>query len=130
MDKAVRYREYFGTEGGITISGGEPLLQAEFVQAVFALCHEKGINTCLDTSGIAFHPKRNADWFEKLDQLLAVTDLVMLDIKHVDPASHRALTGMDNEGILAFARHLAETYGLRSEKKSKFRRALELAKES
>ena len=74
VKKAARYKEYFGKDGGVTVSGGEPLLQAEFVEEFFTLCHEKGINTCLDTSGYLISPA--------VQNLLKVTDRVLLDIKY------------------------------------------------
>jgi pyruvate formate lyase activating enzyme len=97
----------FYKNGGITVTGGEPLAQIDFLLEFFRLAKEKGIHTCIDTSGATYRPG-DSEYNRKLDAVLALTDLVMLDIKHVDPASHRALTGMDNEGILAFARHLNE----------------------
>jgi pyruvate formate lyase activating enzyme len=97
----------FYKNGGITVTGGEPLAQIDFLLEFFRLAREKGIHTCIDTSGATYRPG-DSEYNRKLDAVLALTDLVMLDIKHVDPASHRALTGMDNEGILAFARHLNE----------------------
>ena len=105
--KAVRYKEYFGNEGGITLSGGEPLLQADFVREVFALCHDEGIHTCLDTSGVTYRPG-DTPYNRKLDELMTMTDLVMLDIKHIEPKRHKVLTGHDNAGILAFAKYLEE----------------------
>ena len=107
VDKAVRYREYFKEEGGITVSGGEPLLQPDFVREIFSLCHAAGIHTCLDTSGITYREVKS-EYNQKLDRLMEVTDLVMLDIKHIDSDSHRDLTGHDNAGILAFAKYLDE----------------------
>ena len=97
----------FYKNGGITVTGGEPLAQIDFLLEFFRLAREKEIHTCIDTSGATYRPG-DSEYNRKLDEVLALTDLVMLDIKHVDPASHRALTGMDNEGILAFARHLNE----------------------
>ena len=87
---------------GLTFSGGEPLLQTDFLIELFSLAKSHDIHTCIDTSGIVF----NSESTEKLDRLLALTDLVMLDIKHIDPARHKELTGYDNENILAFARYL------------------------
>lgn len=93
--------------GGITVTGGEPLMQIDFLLELFTLAKEKEINTCIDTSGIAFNPA-NKTWMEKLDQVLAKTDLVMLDIKHIDPEKHKELTSQPNDKILAFAEYLAE----------------------
>ena len=105
-------REYernqaFYKKGGITVTGGEALMQIDFLLELFALAKEKGIHTCLDTSGIPYRPGESS-YNAKLDRLMALTDLVMLDIKHIDPEGHKALTGHDNAGILAFARYLAE----------------------
>ena len=100
VEKAVRYREYFGAEGGITISGGEPLLQAEFVQAVFALCHEKGINTCLDTSG--------SIWNDAVKAALQETDRVLLDIKYTSESQYRDYVGCSLQAPLDFLAYLNE----------------------
>lgn len=102
LQRAMRYKNYWGKEGGITVSGGEPMLQLDFVTELFTEAKAKGVNTCLDTSGIAFDPEHT----EAVDQLLAVTDLVMLDIKHIDDEKHRELTGQSNKNILAFAKYL------------------------
>ena len=76
VKKALNYREYFGEKGGITLSGGEPLLQADFAYEIFKLCHENGINTCLDTSGSILT--------DSVKKLLSETDRVLLDIKYTD----------------------------------------------
>lgn len=89
--------------GGITCTGGEPMLQLDFLTELFAKAHEKGINTCLDSSGITFDPTNP----EKYKKLLAYTDLVMLDIKHIDREEHKKLTGHYNDNILAFAKFLS-----------------------
>lgn len=91
--------------GGITVTGGEPLMQVDFLIELFTLAKEKGIHTCIDTSGIAYKPGNDA-FIEKLDKLMPLTDLVMLDIKHIDPEKHKWLTGQPNEGILAFCEYL------------------------
>ena len=97
----------FYTKGGITVTGGEALMQIDFLLELFALAKKNGIHTCLDTSGITYHPGETA-YQEKLDKLMTLTDLVMLDIKHMDPQAHLDLTGHDNSRILSFARYLAE----------------------
>ena len=97
----------FYKNGGITVSGGEPLAQVDFLLELFRLAKAKAIHTCLDTSGATYRPG-DSEYNRKLSQVLSLTDLVMLDIKHMDPAAHRELTGLDNDGILAFARYLAE----------------------
>lgn len=97
----------FYKNGGITVTGGEPLMQVDFLIELFTLAKEKNIHTCIDTSGIAFKPG-NAEFIEKLDKLMALTDLVMLDIKHIDPDKHKELTQQPNDGILAFCEYLNE----------------------
>lgn len=93
--------------GGITATGGEPLMQLDFVTELFEAARKKNIHTCLDTSGVTFH-RNNLDYLTKIDRLLSVTDLVMLDIKHIDDAKHKILTEHSNENILDFARYLSE----------------------
>lgn len=94
----------FLKNGGITVTGGEPLLQIDFVTELFTECKKLGIHTCLDTSGDTF----GEDKKEKFDKLMSVTDLVMLDIKHIDEKEHKELTGRSNDIVLAFARYLFE----------------------
>lgn len=97
----------FYTKGGITVTGGEPLMQMEFVTELFEEASRRSVHTCLDTSGITFRPDHPAS-LEAFDRLMSVTDLVMLDIKHIDPEGHKALTGQSLDPILAFARYLDE----------------------
>ncbi len=97
--------EAYYKNGGITVSGGEPMLQMDFLIQLFTLAKAQNIHTCLDTSGVTFSPA-HPDFMEKLDRLLAVTDLILLDIKHIDSAEHQKLCGYPNENILAFARYL------------------------
>lgn len=99
-EKALRYCEYFGDEGGITLSGGEPLLQAEFVREVFTLCHAKGINTCLDTSGSILN--------DAVKTLLTETDRVLLDIKYTNDEQYRKFVGCSMEKPLEFLSYLNE----------------------
>ena len=106
LAKAMRYKSYWKNGGGITVSGGEPLLQADFVTALFSLAKEQGVSTCIDTSGAVF--SREEPMFSRLASLLAVTDTVLLDIKHIDRTKHRDLTGQGNTRILDFAKYLAE----------------------
>lgn len=96
----------FYKDGGITVTGGEPLMQIDFLIELFSKAKEKGIHTCLDTSGIAYKPDGNPDFLAKFDKLCEVTDLVMLDIKHIDPEKHKDLVKQPNDGILAFAEYL------------------------
>ncbi|MCR5399190.1 MAG: pyruvate formate lyase-activating protein [Lachnospiraceae bacterium] len=99
--------EGFYTDGGLTVTGGEPLLQIDFLLELFELCKQNNIHTCIDTSGITYKPS-NKEYNEKLNKLLDMTDLVMLDIKHIDPDKHKELTSQPNDGILAFAELLSE----------------------
>jgi pyruvate formate lyase activating enzyme len=94
----------FLKSGGITVTGGEPLVQMEFVTELFREAKKRGIHTCLDSSGILYRESRRSAY----DALMEVTDLVMLDIKHIDDAEHRKLTGQSNQQILAFAEYLKE----------------------
>lgn len=95
-------REFYRS-GGITCTGGEPMLQTEFLTELFTKAKARGIHTCLDTSGICYDPAHPAP----AERLLAVTDLVMLDIKHIDDHAHRTLTGHSNANILAFAEKIS-----------------------
>lgn len=96
----------FYKDGGITVTGGEPLMQMDFVTELFEEAHKRGIHTCLDTSGITF--SREASALEKMNKLMEVTDLVMLDIKHIDPEEHIKLTQQKNDRILDYVRYLSE----------------------
>lgn len=102
-----KYKPFLGPEGGITVTGGEPLLQIDFVTELFEKARAKGYHTCLDTSGIVFNPD-NQELMDKFERLLKVTCLVLLDIKHIDPEEHKKLTSQPNANILAFARYLNE----------------------
>lgn len=97
----------FYKSGGITVTGGEPLMQVDFLTELFKKAKEENIHTCIDTSGIVFNPE-NDESKEKLGLLLSYTDLIMLDIKHIDPEKHVALTGHHNKNILAFAKFTEE----------------------
>ncbi|MBP0968313.1 MAG: pyruvate formate lyase-activating protein [Oscillospiraceae bacterium] len=94
----------FYKNGGITATGGEPMMQLPFLTGLFSAAKAQGIHTCLDTSGICYRP----DAPEQTEALLKVTDLVMLDIKHIDDAAHQKLTGHSNRNILAFAEKISE----------------------
>ena len=106
LDKAERYRSYWGPEGGITVSGGEALLQIDFLIDLFEEAHRRNINTCLDTAAQPF--SRHEPFFSKFERLMQSTDLVLLDIKHIDSEKHRWLTGHGNENILDCARYLSD----------------------
>ena len=99
-DRAMRYREYFGKQGGVTVSGGEPLLQAAFVKDFFEACQKKGMNTCLDTSGSILT--------DEVKALLAATDRVLLDIKYPTDEQYRAYVGCGMDTPLAFLAYLNE----------------------
>ena len=107
FDAAYRYHNYWRNNGGLTVSGGEPLLQLDFVAELFRLARQKGVHTALDTCGQPFAPD-NAAWMARFDALLQNTDLVILDLKEIDEEKHRALTGHGNENILDMARYLSE----------------------
>ncbi len=92
----------FYNGGGLTVTGGEPLMQVDFLIDLFTLAKEKGIHTCIDSSGIAFKPG-NTEFIAKLDRLMKLTDL---DIKHINPDKHKELTSQPNDGILAFCSYL------------------------
>ena len=106
LEQALRYRSYWGEEGGITVSGGEPLLQIDFLTELFQKAKEQGIHTTLDTSGNPF--TRGEPFFDKFCKLMEVTDLVMLDIKQIDEEQHKILTGYTNQNILDMARFLSD----------------------
>ena len=93
--------------GCITVTCGEPLMQVDFLIDLFTLAKSKDIHTCIDSSGIAFNPD-STQFMEKLDRLMTLTDLVMLDIKHIDPEKHKELTAQPNKRILEFAAYLNE----------------------
>lgn len=106
LQKALRYKPYWGKDGGITVSGGEPLAQLDFMIEFFECAKNAGVHTCIDTSGVSF---RHADAaFEKFERLMCVTDLLLVDIKHIDESAHKELTGHGNENILDFFRYLDE----------------------
>ena len=107
LEQFDRSRPFY-QKGGITVSGGEPLMQLDFVTELFEKAKLKGIHTCLDTSGITFNSRSQA-LVSRFDRLMEVTDLVLLDIKHIDPAEHQKLCGQPQGPVLAFARYLEET---------------------
>ena len=106
IKKALRYRSYWGDEGGITVSGGEPLLQIDFLTELFKKAKENGIHTTLDTSGNPF--TREEPFFSKFNELMQYTDLILLDIKHIDEKEHIRLTGHTNKNILDLATYLSD----------------------
>lgn len=107
MDDVLSYLPFFeASGGGITVSGGEPLLQMDFLIELFKECKKHGIHTTIDSSGGPFN--RRPNFMEKLDELLQYTDLILLDLKHIDSKKHKFITGMTNEHILDFAQYLSE----------------------
>ncbi|MCC8027053.1 MAG: pyruvate formate lyase-activating protein [Clostridium sp.] len=96
---------HFYKKGGITVSGGEPLMQIGFVTELFEAAKKRGIHTCLDTSGITFNPESEG-LMDRFSRLAASTDLVLLDIKHIDPEEHIKLCGQPLDAVIAFARFL------------------------
>lgn len=100
LQRVLRCKEYFGANGGITVSGGEPLLQADFVYELFCLCHKEGINTCLDTSGSIMN--------DSVKKLLTVTDRVLLDVKFTDDQQYLEYAGCSIKKPLEFLTYLNE----------------------
>ena len=98
FEKIKRYKSYFGKDGGVTVSGGEPLLQAGFVKELFTLCKNDGIHTALDTSGSL--------WNEDVSSLLDVCDLVLLDVKMTNDADYQKYIGCSISAPLAFLEEL------------------------
>ena len=106
INEAAKYRAYWGKDGGITFSGGEPLLQPEFLKELLKFSREMNINTCIDTSGAPF---LNDDIVMPcFDELAELCDLFIVDIKHMDPEKHRALTGRDNKPALEMLKRLSK----------------------
>ncbi len=106
LDKAERYRSYWREDGGITVSGGEALLQIDFMIELFIKAKQRGIDTVLDTSAQPF--SRREPFFTKFKELMKHTDLVLLDLKHIDDEQHQLLTGHSNKNILDCAEYLSE----------------------
>lgn len=101
MNKIDNYKNYITPNGGVTVTGGEPLLQVHFLIELFKRLKEKNIHTCIDTSGMV-------DITDDIKLLLSYTDLVLLDIKHIDPAKCKELVGFSNEKEINFAKYLSE----------------------
>lgn len=102
----IRYKSYYGEKGGVTVSGGEPLLQIDFVTELLKSVKSYGINTAVDTSGFMFDLS-NEETVKKHEELDKYVDLYLLDIKHIDGAKHKTLTGVDNKNTLKFAKWLS-----------------------
>lgn len=106
FEKAYKYRAYWKDKGGITVSGGEALLQIDFVIELFKIAKQNGVNTVLDTSGNSF--TRKEPFFSKFNELMKYTDLFLVDIKEIDDKKHRELTGWTNANILDMVKHLSD----------------------
>lgn len=106
IKKALRYRPYWGNNGGITVSGGEALLQIEFLTELFHEAKKYNINTCIDTSASCF--THTEPFFSQFSELMNLTDHVLLDVKHIDNDEHKKLTGRHNSNILDCAKFLSE----------------------
>ena len=106
LKRALRFKPYWGKDGGITISGGEPLLQIDFVIELFKKAKELGINTCIDTAGNPF--TKEEPFFSKFEELMKYTDLLLLDLKEINPTLHKDLTVFDNSNIIEMAKYLSE----------------------
>ena len=106
IKEALSCSEYWGKKGGITVSGGEPLSQIDFLIELFTKAKEKGINTCIDTSGAPF--KKDGEWFEKFKVLMQVTDILLVDIKHINEEEHIKLTGQTGNNVKEMFYYLDE----------------------
>ncbi len=106
LKKAMRYKRYWGKNGGITVSGGEALLQIDFLIDLFKRAKDENVHTTLDTSGNPF--SMEPEYLEKFNELMKYTDLFMLDIKHIDDEKHKILTGQTNTNILQMAKYLSD----------------------
>ncbi|EAG7535141.1 pyruvate formate lyase-activating protein [Listeria monocytogenes] len=107
FDEAIKYKEFWDASGGgVTVSGGEPLLQVDFLIEFFTLCKAAGVHTTIDSCGGCF--TRYPEFIEKLDRLMEVTDLILLDIKQINPEKHLKLTTKSNAPIIDFAHYLRD----------------------
>ena len=104
LKRALRYKAYWGKDGGITVSGGEPLLQIDFLIELFTLAKKAGVHTAIDTAGQPF--TREEPFYGKFCRLMEVTDLLLLDMKNIDREGHKQLTGLYNDNILDMAAEL------------------------
>lgn len=101
FEKIMKYKNYIYPNGGVTVTGGEPLLQVKFLIELFEKLKKEHIHTCVDTSGMVALT-------DDIKKLLYLTDLVLLDIKHIDSKKCKNLVGFNNEKELAFARYLSD----------------------
>ena len=107
FERIYRYRKYWAKNGGITVSGGEPLLQMDFMIELFEIAKKHNVHTAIDTAGQPFDDS-NPEWMDKFKKLMSMTDLVILDLKEMNPEKHKNLTGFDNANILKMARWLSD----------------------
>ena len=106
LDEAEDCRDFWGKKGGITVSGGEPLAQIDFLLELFTKAKERNINTCIDTAGGPF--KKEGEWFEKFKKLMEVTDILLVDIKHINEEEHKKLTGQTGKNVREMFAYLDE----------------------
>lgn len=106
LDMALQYQEFWGSKGGITISGGEPLLQIDFLIELFTKAKKEGVHTALDTCGQPF--TYDEPFFSRFEELMAVTDLILMDIKHIDRLKHKELTMWPNDSIIEMTKYLSK----------------------
>ena len=106
LAEAEDCRDFWGKKGGITVSGGEPLSQIDFLIELFTKAKERNINTCIDTAGGPF--KRDGEWFEKFKKLMEVTDILLVDIKHINEDEHKKLTGCSGKNVREMFAYLDE----------------------
>ncbi|MCQ2586471.1 MAG: pyruvate formate-lyase-activating protein [Treponema sp.] len=106
IEQAITCKPYWGKKGGVTVSGGEPLFQIDFLIELFTKFKEIGVNTCIDTSGAPF--TKEGEWFEKFKKLMDVTDILLMDIKHIDEEEHVKLTGKSGKNIREMFAYLDE----------------------
>lgn len=106
LEEALRYKSYWGEDGGITISGGEPLLQLDFIIDLFKKAKKHGVHTTVDTCGKPF--TFDEPFFSKFNEMLKYTDLFLFDIKHIDQQGHKELTMHTNDNILEMAKYLSD----------------------
>lgn len=106
FNKLVNYKEYWGKKGGITISGGEPLIHLDFLIELGKLCKKNNVNFCIDTSGYPFRNEEN--YLKKFDELLENCDLFLLDLKSLKDENHKKITGVSNSSILELYDYLGK----------------------
>ncbi len=104
--KMSRFKPYWKDHGGITVSGGEPLSQIDFLLEFAKLCRQNGVSLAIDTAGGPFN--RNPEWLKKFDELLTYCDLFLLDMKVIDPEVHKKLVGADNKNVFDLFSYLSE----------------------